>query len=111
MIITEPRFAAAYYTENGTARIFDDIGGMCAYHLENRENVASFWVHDYETEAWINAEDAHFVQNSELYTPMAFGVVAFSDVDRAQILAEETGGGLLSFEELLDHYESLRSPQ
>ena len=28
MIISEPRFAAAYYTEDGAVRRFDDIGDM-----------------------------------------------------------------------------------
>jgi len=107
MIITEPRFAAAYYTEEGTAHIFDDIGGMCMFHLQHQENVASFWVHDYETEVWIEAEQAHFVQSSELYTPMAFGVVAFSDLEQAAGLAKETGGMVLTFDQLLAHYETL----
>ena len=62
MIISEPRFAAAYYTPEGDARRFDDIGGMLTHHAANQEEVAQFWVHDYETEEWIVAGEAYFVR-------------------------------------------------
>ncbi len=104
MIISEPRYAAAYYTRDGNARSFDDIGGMCSFHLEHQEGVASFWVHDFDTEAWLAADQATYVLSEALHTPMAFGVVAFADRDRAEILAAESGGQLMSFEAVLQHF-------
>ncbi len=105
MIISEPRFAAAYYTDSGDVRRFDDIGDMCKYHVQNSDNVARFWVHDYETETWIPAEDAVFVMSDDLYSPMASGVVAFSDSGRARTFSDEIQGKVMSFDELLDMYE------
>jgi copper chaperone NosL len=103
MIINEPRFAAAYYTADGTARRFDDIADMCAYHLAHEEEVARFWVHDYETEEWLRAEEATFVIGDDVYTPMASGVVAFGQAAAAERFASEVDGMVFSFDHLLEH--------
>lgn len=87
MIITEEKFAAAYWTENGEARRFDDIGGMLAYQSENQENVAAYWVHDFDSGDWMPAEDAHYLLDSALMTPMGFGIAAFSNMEQAQAFA------------------------
>jgi copper chaperone NosL len=57
MIISEPRFAAAIYRVDGTAQAFDDIGGMSSYLAKNDVDIATYWVHDYETEEWLKAEN------------------------------------------------------
>jgi len=104
MIISEPRFAAAYYTLEGDARRFDDIGGMLTHHAANQEEVAQFWVHDYETEEWIVADQAYFVSSAELHTPMGFGVVAFSDQARAQQFADKSNTMVMSFAAIMESY-------
>ena len=104
MIISEARFASAYYTQDGEARRFDDIGGMLTHHVESQEDVAQFWVHDYETEVWIVAEEAFYVSSEELHTPMGFGVVAFSDQVRAQNFAGQSQAMVMSFDGLMDQY-------
>ncbi len=104
MIISEPRFAAAYTTAGGEARRFDDIGGMCQHYLEMQEEVVSFWVHDYVSEEWLPAEEAFFVLGEGIYTPMAFGVVAFAERTAAEGFADERRGVVLSFDHLLEHY-------
>jgi copper chaperone NosL len=96
MIINEARFAAAYITNEGETRRFDDIGGMIAYTDEVGEEVAVFWVHDFETAEWIKAEEAFYVESDE-QTPMGFGVVAFSQRERAQLWAGDHNGTMQSF--------------
>ncbi len=105
MIISEPRFAAAYYTADGNARRFDGIGGMASHHAENQEDVAQFWVHDYDTEEWIIADQAFFVMSDQLHTPMDFGVVAFSDQSRAQEHASEFTAMVMTFEAVMDSFQ------
>jgi copper chaperone NosL len=100
MIISEPRYAAAYVTTEGEARLFDDIGGMLAHNRAVSEDVAVFWVHDFDTEEWLKADDAYFVE-SEHITPMGYGIVAFRDSGRAEAWALEKEGQVLSFAELL----------
>jgi copper chaperone NosL len=87
MIVTEENFAAAYWTETGEARRFDDIGGMLAFITEESEDVASYWVHDFASGEWIRAEEATFVMDRDLMTPMGFGIAAFADEAQAQAMA------------------------
>lgn len=87
MIISEEKFAAAYWTADGEARRFDDIGGMFAYIAANPEEAASYWVHDITTGDWIRAEEAYYVSDSDLMTPMGFGIAACATEDQAQALA------------------------
>lgn len=104
MIISEPRFAAAYYTADGNARRFDGIGGMASHHAENQEDVAQFWVHDYDIEEWIIADQAFFVMSDQLHTPMGFGVIAVSDQARALELASEFNTVVTTFEAVMESF-------
>jgi len=100
MIINEARYAAATVTSDGQARRFDDIGGMLAYTQETAEDVAVFWVHDFDTEEWLKAGEAYFVKSDHL-TPMGFGIVAFAEQSRAESWAGQEGGMVMTFVELL----------
>jgi len=102
MIISEEKYAAAYWTEGGEARRFDDIGGMLAYNSELSEDVASYWVHDFANGEWIRAEGAYYVLTSDLMTPMGFGIAAFADEQQALALAYgQEGVTVLPFAEIL----------
>jgi copper chaperone NosL len=102
MIINEARYAAAYVTEDGLTRRFDDIGGMVAFHQEMAEDVAVFWVHDYLSESWLKAEAAFLVNESAVQTPMGFGVIAFSTSGQAEEWAAGHGGVVMTFTQLLE---------
>ncbi len=101
MIISEPRYAAAYYTDDGNSRIFDDLGELCTYHHANNEEVATFWAHDFDSEQWIDASQGAFVLSEEIQTPMDFGMVAFEDQSRAEDFADEVDGKVLDFAQFL----------
>ncbi len=100
MIINEARYACAYTTSDGDTRRFDDIGGMILYELDNGEDVAAYWVHDFETEEWLKAETATYVEDDNLHTPMGFGIIAFDSREQAGSWAAERGGMLMTFSEL-----------
>ena len=102
MIINEARYAAAYVTEDGKAHLFDDIGGMFAYDNAAAGDVIVHWVHDYDTQEWLKAEEAHYVKADHI-TPMGFGIVAFADQERAEAWAAEQGGLVTTFDELLSN--------
>jgi copper chaperone NosL len=105
MITSEERFAAAYVTSDGHSHIFDDISDMFLAHLKMQEEVVAFFVHDYEDKSWIRAETAHYTLSDRLTTPMASGLAAFTSAEKATALAEELGGEVLTFDELMDHYQ------
>jgi copper chaperone NosL len=106
MIISEERFAAAYVTSDGHGHTFDDIGDMVKAHLKMQEDVTAFFVHDHERRAWIRAETAYFVLSQELPTPMLSGLAAFDSMAKANALAAEKSGDVLTFDQLLAHYHS-----
>jgi len=87
MIISEEKYAAAYWTADGVARRFDDVGEMLVYMADNPEPTASIWVHDLTSAAWVDAGEAWFVMNSGLKTPMGTGIAAFANEEEARALA------------------------
>jgi copper chaperone NosL len=109
MIIEDARFAAGYLTTDGEPRIFDDIGGMLRYEAEQPEAIHARWVHDYETEEWLRAEEAFFVLAPDIHTPMGFGVVALAEEGRATAVALRHSGTLLTFDELQQQSAMLKA--
>jgi copper chaperone NosL len=100
MIISDPRFAAAYVTSVGDARLFDDIGDMLVYDQRMGETVHAYWVHDLHTEAWARAETATFVTQSNLNTPMGWGIIAFATAEDARRYVQASGGTMATLAQL-----------
>ena len=97
MIISEAKFATAYRAADGAERIFDDVGDMIVYLEKTGEHAApeSIWVHDFETEEWVAASDAHFVPTLSVASPMGHSIVAFSDMGRATAFAQSVDGEVI----------------
>ncbi len=93
MIISEPRFAAAYRLSDGEAKAFDGIGEMVKHGRRTGDfaNVAFAWVHDFNTEDWVLVDDAFFVVGGSVITPMGHGIVAFATETAAPELADQLG--------------------
>lgn len=105
MIINEPRFAAAYAAQEGEGAyqtfIFDDIGDML-HHMQNNLTLtgAGWWVHDYESEEWIDATAAWFVVSDQIKSPMNHGLAAFAAQAAAKQLAAELGGEVFDWDKV-----------
>ena len=90
MLIDQPQLAAATIETDGTPHKFDEIGDMFQFHVEHpTKQVRAWFVHDYQTEAWLRAESAFFVYRPELPTPMGHGLVAFETQASAEAFATE----------------------
>jgi copper chaperone NosL len=101
MIISDAKFAAATLLTGGEALKFDDIGEMVTYHMDHPvQQVKAWFVHDYQSEAWIRGETAFFVLSDQLQTPMGGGVAAFEKKDDAEAFAAEKSGKVLTLDEL-----------
>ncbi len=106
MIISDERYAAGVVVETGPNRyehrIFDDIGGMFIFMAEQGDNkpIVSYFVHDYTSLAWIDAQTASYVSSQTALTPMGFGLSAFEEPAAAQAMAEVWGGQVLTFEDV-----------
>ena len=79
MLISEPRYAAAYQAPGAEAKVFDDIA--CLLQAAGAETATGlrFWFHDGNDGAWIDGEAATFVASPEFRTPMGGGVIAYRD--------------------------------
>ncbi len=108
MVISEARFAVAYGTRRGDIRRFDEIGDMLAFYSVHREDVAIFWVHDYDTGEWLETDRAFFVFSRALQTPMGHGIVAVASREQADRLVGQTAGELLTFAEVLARFAKKR---
>ena len=107
MIISEPRFAAAFREESGEEALFDDIGDLVRYgHQKGVLADVRAWVHDYDDESWIDAADAWFVK-SDIQTPMASGLVAFAKEDDATTFASDHDGEVFRWTHLVANAEEL----
>jgi copper chaperone NosL len=111
MIISDPRFAAAYTYEISPGRyenaLFDDIGDMLIWADKHPEhNVVAWWVHDYNTEEWVDGARAIYMFSHSLQTPMAQGTAAFATLGPAQRLAEELNGEVFDWDGLLERHRA-----
>ena len=102
MIISEARFASAYRSADGSERIFDDVGGMILHGRETGElEDATAWVHDFETEEWVEATEAFFVPTRSVASPMGHGILAFADQARAEAFAADLDGEAITWATVL----------
>ena len=102
MAISDSRFAGEILLSGGEARKFDDIGCLLQYAraAKNREQVAVFYVNDYEKRSWLRVEEATFVRSRTLTTPMNSGIIAFRNPVAAGEAAKAYKGEVIQWPEL-----------
>ncbi|GAB2562067.1 nitrous oxide reductase accessory protein NosL [Gracilibacillus alcaliphilus] len=105
MAIADDEHATQIILKNEKSLKYDDIGDMFVWLEENGEDdIGAKFVRDFHTREWIQLEDATFVHDEEISTPMGFGVISFKDSQEAEEYIEENGfGELLSATDLYDH--------
>jgi copper chaperone NosL len=111
MIISDPRFAAAYTYEVSPGRyenqLFDDIGDMLIWADKHPEhNVVAWWVHDYNTKEWVEGTEAIYMFSHSLPTPMAQGTAAFAMLGPAQEMAAELNGEVFDWNGLVERHKA-----
>jgi copper chaperone NosL len=102
MIISDARFASSYLYALGNDRyqpvLFDDIGNMLNYaHKHPEQEVVAWYVHDYTSEAWLDATQAHYVISPAIHTPMGHGIAAHNSLAAAEQMAAEVQGNVLTW--------------
>lgn len=101
MIISEARFAAATVTTDGKTFKFDDAGEMFNYHAQKPElPVRAWFVHDYNSQNWINGLSAFYVLSKDIKSPMGTGVAAFADKSSAETFAARFSAKVMTFEQV-----------
>lgn len=116
MIINEERFAAGAVLETSDGKFehlaFDDIGDMFAYAQELKAagempHIATYFVHDYQSLEWLDAQEAHFIVTEASRTPMGSGLVAFASLEDAEAQAATWQATVLDFAAAQEHYQEM----
>ena len=103
MPISDLRYVGEVIGKAGAPLKFDDIGCLVGY-VKSRQPKPDFrasYVMDYDTKQWVKTEEASFVRSEKIQTPMSSGMVAFRDKARAESVASQFQGQVLTFNDLL----------
>ena len=104
MLISEPRYAAAYRAPGADARVFDDIACLLEAARTEAAGELRFWFHDGNDGQWIDGETAMFVASPEFRTPMGGGIIAYRDRAAAETAARTYRGDVIGpLPTLLNH--------
>ena len=78
--VTDNQFATEIILENGKALKFDDIGCMYKWmEINSGEKTKEKFVRDYDSKDWISLEEATYVYDKTITTPMAYNVISFKN--------------------------------
>jgi copper chaperone NosL len=102
MAISEKRYAAQFVDRDGQPFKFDDIGCMINFANDKRskDEIAAYFVMDFDERQWVRAENAYYITSTELKTPMDGHAAAFKDEAKAREAAARFHGELLGFSDL-----------
>src|SRR5699024_4341769 len=105
MAVADDQYATQIVLENEKALKFDDLGCLYKWIEENgKDDIGAAFVRDFDTEEWILLEDATYVFDEEIETPMAYGIISFENAEDAESYIDENGfGDLLTAEDLDGH--------
>lgn len=106
MAVPQDQHATQIILENERSLKFDDIGCLVEWKDENGEDdIGAEFVRDFNTEEWIQIKNTTFVYDSEIMTPMAYGIISFADEADAESFIEAEGKGeILTADSLASHH-------
>lgn len=105
MAIKDDQYATQIITKDGQSLKFDDLGDLNKWKTENgTDNIGATFVRDFYSLEWIKYEEAVYVYDESVQTPMAYGIVSFEkEEDAKKFIAEHQVGTLMTVEELSHH--------
>ena len=88
MVISDLKYASAWRETDGSETHFDDIGCMVLLDGERHPiGGTQYWVHDFESEEWLDALSASYVASPDVHSPMGYGVIASTNAAGSKILS------------------------
>ncbi|MBA9026562.1 nitrous oxide reductase accessory protein NosL [Peribacillus huizhouensis] len=105
MAVIDNQHATQIILENGKSMVFDDVGCMYEWVTKHEnEKIDAQFVRDYHDEEWILVDDATYVYNQSVKTPMAYNVISFKDKATAEeFAAENEGSTIMTANDLAEH--------
>ena len=105
MAIADDQHATQIILKNDRSLKFDDLGCMYEWIEENgQDDIGAKFVRDFNTEEWVLLEDATYVFDEDIDTPMAYGIISFEDkADAESYIEENDHGEIVTVDDLEDH--------
>lgn len=105
MAVPNNEHATQIVLTNERSLKFDDIGCMYEWIEENgEEDIGTAFVRDFNSEEWFDFNEATFVFDESIETPMAYGIISFIEESEAEQFIDEFGTGeLLDRADLTNH--------
>lgn len=105
MAVADDEHATQIILKKERSLKFDDLGCLYTWIEENGDDeIGAKFVRDFNTEEWILLEEATYVFDKDIETPMAYGIISFKDRSSAESFIEENDlGELLFATDLKDH--------
>lgn len=102
MAISEKRYAAEAIDTAGTVYKFDNAACMTRFVGERglRAKMAVYYVADFDSRTFVDAQKAVFAISEAIPSPMASGLAAFKDRAKAHQFAADHQGNVIAFEDL-----------
>ena len=102
MAVSQRRFAAEIVKTDRTAFYFDDIG--CLVEMARDPGIpegAVAFVVDFDSQAWLRADQAYFLHAKDLPSPMSYGLGAFESPAGAEQAGKEWPGTVMQWDQLV----------
>jgi len=105
MAVADDEHATQIILKNDRSLKFDDLGCLFKWLDENgEEEVGAKFVRDFHTEEWGLIEDATYVFDEAIETPMSYGIISFkNEAEATAYINEHDLGDLLQASDLQDH--------
>ncbi|MFJ7974399.1 nitrous oxide reductase accessory protein NosL [Peribacillus sp. JNUCC 23] len=105
MAVIDNQYATQIILENGKSMVFDDVGCMYEWVTKHEnEKIDAEFVRDYHDKEWMLVDDATYVYNQSVKTPMAYNVISFKDKATAEeFAAENEGSTIMTANDLAGH--------
>jgi len=102
MAISQKKYAAEIVDKDGTVFKFDDVGCMFRFVRQRalKDKVEAWFVMDYRTQHWLQAENATYVRSESIPSPMGSGLIALESRADAEEYSQKVHGRILTFGEL-----------
>lgn len=106
MSIDDGKFAAARQV-GITVTVYDDMGELFEDRLQHpADEQESLWVRDYQTEKWLDARSALYLESDRIRSPMAYGIIAAPTPTHASALMARFPGQLRDFASMQARFET-----
>ena len=102
MAISQKKYAAEIVDKDGTVFKFDDLGCMLRFvgQRARKDKVEAWFVMDYRTQHWLQAENATYVRSESIPSPMGSGLIALENRVDAEEYSQRYHGRIVTFDEL-----------